>query len=456
MPQTCSLDLARRHPTPAMPLQDSDGGALQVAATVLPTAGNANVDHATSARECCDANCDPDADASSTHRSWTPEKAREHASGTRVEPEQEVMRRITLSGAGEVRRNVQHEVDGIKLHLSTKSTTGYRGVSYKPSANSSKPYQSVGPHPEGRHLGYFTTALDAARAFANYVRSPDQYKANEQLAAIAATATNRQMLRDRGVLAEAQGYELHLSNNSKSGYVGVRFDKYHPGKPYKAEAQVRGQKRSLGYHATAIDAAVAVAKCLRSGSPTLATLNPTAAEVMDDAAISAAAAMSSAPPSDVASSSSAPPTSRAAGKVLVAVNNNQRSTPTGTASPTMEAASNDAASTDVPPGDAPPNAATAAAVAAAAAAAAAAKKAAAIQAKAEAMAAEAKAAAAHAMAAGARAKAAMAEAEAEAAEAQALATAAAAKADADAMQANASSTLVMLAMASQDRSAVRC
>lgn len=168
------------------------------------------------------------------------------------------------AAAGLVQRGVAREVDGVELHLSTKSTTGYRGVSYKPLANSSRPYQAVGPQPEGKHLGYFTTAVDAARAYADFVRSPTQYKANEQRAAVAATETAMQALRERGIVTEARGYQLHLStNNAKTGYLGVRFDKHHPTKPFKAEVQVRGQKRSLGYHATAVDAAIAYAKCLR-------------------------------------------------------------------------------------------------------------------------------------------------------------------------------------------------
>jgi len=40
----------------------------------------------------------------------------------------------------------------------------------------------------------------------------------------------------------------------------VRYDKHHPNKPWKAEGPTRGQKRSLGYHATAVEAAVAYAK----------------------------------------------------------------------------------------------------------------------------------------------------------------------------------------------------
>ena len=159
-----------------------------------------------------------------------------------------------------VERGVVKEHNGLDLHLSTKNATGYKGVSYKPTAHPSKPYQAVGPQPEGKHLGYFVSALGAAEAYARYVSSPSRYETAERLNAEEEAIVKEELLKGRGLETEAGGYKLHLSATRKTGYLGVRYDKHHPNKPYKAEACFVGKKISLGYHPTAIDAAVAFAR----------------------------------------------------------------------------------------------------------------------------------------------------------------------------------------------------
>jgi len=163
-----------------------------------------------------------------------------------------------------LRRGVQKEIDGVLLHLSCKNSTGYKGVSYKPAAHPSKPYHATGPQPEGRHLGYFTTAVGAARAYARFIASPADFEAHEKKDAQEAIKKAEEELISRGVVTEAGGYRLHLSAKRQSGYLGVRYDKHHPSKPWKAEGPSRGQKRSLGYHASAIEAAVAYAKFMET------------------------------------------------------------------------------------------------------------------------------------------------------------------------------------------------
>jgi len=167
---------------------------------------------------------------------------------------------LQAAEASLVERGVIQEHNGIKLHLSTKNVTGYKGVSYKPTAHPSKPYQAVGPQPEGKHLGYFTSPLCAAEVYARYMLSPSSYETTERRAAEEATIQQVELLKGRGVETEACGVKLHLSATRKSGYLGVRYDKHHPNKPYKAEACYAGKKISLGYHSSAVDAAVAFAR----------------------------------------------------------------------------------------------------------------------------------------------------------------------------------------------------
>ena len=65
-------------------------------------------------------------------------------------------------------RSALAESAGVQLQLSSRSGTGYLGVTYVRN-NASKPYQARGPKPELRFLGYFATAVEAAVCYAQYV-----------------------------------------------------------------------------------------------------------------------------------------------------------------------------------------------------------------------------------------------------------------------------------------------
>merc|ERR1719469_869018 len=60
-----------------------------------------------------------------------------------------------------------HEADGMTLHLSAKSATGYKGVIHCPSMKA-RPFKAMGPGRDGAFLGYFATAVEAAVCYARH------------------------------------------------------------------------------------------------------------------------------------------------------------------------------------------------------------------------------------------------------------------------------------------------
>jgi len=113
----------------------------------------------------------------------------------------------------------QANAEGLTLVRAESNSTGYKGVTWnkRPEAT---PYQAqVRRGGKNVHLGYFTTAEEAALC---YARSP------EAQAAVAAAAaappapppmTAEEALRQ----AEAEGLTLLKSDGSSTGYKGVRF-----------------------------------------------------------------------------------------------------------------------------------------------------------------------------------------------------------------------------------------
>ena len=161
------------------------------------------------------------------------------------------------------------EACGLRLHLSRRSTTGYKGVVYIPEYRGtgtpmSKPYLVIGPrherivggggssHNNRVYLGSYKTAVEGAVAFAQYV------------------ARGRARPAAHDLVSEAYGVKLHLSHRSSSGYEGVRehlpYEGYVGVARYRAVAPMRGGKMgpTIGYFATALEAAVAFAKFVQS------------------------------------------------------------------------------------------------------------------------------------------------------------------------------------------------
>ena len=147
------------------------------------------------------------------------------------------------------------EAEGLRLHLSPRSSTGYLHVHREPNYPSgqprAKPFQAKYRR-HGRHfsLGHFATAVEAAVAYARHI-ARDGEAAGEADAA--------------GIVTEAEGMQLHLSPHSNTGYrCVIRKPNYPsgqpPAKPFEAQDRRDGRNFSLGYFATAVEAAVAYAR----------------------------------------------------------------------------------------------------------------------------------------------------------------------------------------------------
>ena len=134
--------------------------------------------------------------------------------------------------------------------LVADNRTGYFGVTHQ--AYKSKPYQARVKR-AGRqvYLGSFATAEEAALCVA---RSPEG-QAAAQKAAAAVPLTSEEARQQ----AQAEGLMLVVAKNS-TGYFGVYLT--HPGrpKPYQAAVWRGGKQVSLGYFATAEEAALCVAR----------------------------------------------------------------------------------------------------------------------------------------------------------------------------------------------------
>ena len=180
---------------------------------------------------------------------------------------------------------VVKEADGFQLHLSRKSGTGYLGVSLirqhgRRSRTNSSGYMGVFPHGgrfRARHasggkltcIGNYSTAVEAAVAIAKHVASAGQEQEsdgveaeeeNEAEAQDDAEADEEMGEEMEEAVNEAEGVKLHLSQRSSTGYLGVV--------PYrgrfKAQHTSGGKVIYIGVFATAVEAAMAVAKHITS------------------------------------------------------------------------------------------------------------------------------------------------------------------------------------------------
>jgi len=141
---------------------------------------------------------------------------------------------------------VATEAEGLRLHLSSSSATGYKGV-VSSSHGRFRAQRTVGR--SNVILGVFGTAVEAALA---YARSVGEYDSP-------------------AVVAEAEGMRLHLSDRSATGYQGVHMDKGR----FRAQRTVNGANHVLGQtFDTAVEAAVAYARAF--GPPARAGVAPRA------------------------------------------------------------------------------------------------------------------------------------------------------------------------------------
>jgi len=152
----------------------------------------------------------------------------------------------------------QAEAEGLMLLRSESSSTGFKNVSFDSSRH--KPYQAkVSRSGTQVTLGFFATAEEAALA---YARSPEAQAAVAAVAAAAASPAPPPMTAEEALRqAEAEGLTLLQSERNSTGFKGVQFNSRNSKtKPYQALARRVGNNVSLGFFATAEEAALAYAR----------------------------------------------------------------------------------------------------------------------------------------------------------------------------------------------------
>ena len=145
---------------------------------------------------------------------------------------------------------VPTEHGDLALFLSAKSASGYLGVTRK--TRGSGRFEVVGPGPDRRQLGTYDCPVSAAYAYAFFMLQVHGKRADEDAVKL------------EGMVKVADGFELALSPDSSTGYLGVS---HRTGKspPFQAEASHGGVRYRLGSFHDALSAAVAVAKFRQSG-----------------------------------------------------------------------------------------------------------------------------------------------------------------------------------------------
>ena len=134
--------------------------------------------------------------------------------------------------------------------LVANNTTGFFGVYHHPGR--SKPYEAqVRRGGKMLYLGHFATVEEAALCVA---RSPEGQEAAKQAAAPAPLTSEEARQQ-----AEAERLTL-LVAETKAGYFGVSLPKPGQPKPYQAKLRRGGKQVSLGYFATAEEAALCVTR----------------------------------------------------------------------------------------------------------------------------------------------------------------------------------------------------
>ena len=138
------------------------------------------------------------------------------------------------------------QAEGLRLHLSSSSSTGYKAVIKQASG------RFVARHyVDGRRdsLGCFNTAVEAAVAYAKKVGEAP------------------------ALVSEAEGLQLHLSVSSSTGYKGV-FKQ--PSGRFRTQRKVDGRMVTIGTFDTALEGAVAYARAVLHPSSSAAPSGPSA------------------------------------------------------------------------------------------------------------------------------------------------------------------------------------
>jgi len=166
---------------------------------------------------------------------------------------------------------VAEEAEGLRLHLSSSNSNGYKGVHKDASGRFYAQHRVDGSLVS---IGHFGTAVEAAVV---YARAVGEYQPPAHPPPTVAT--------------EAEGLRLHLSSSNVTGYNNVCK---HPTGRFQAQRKVDGGRVSLGLFGTAVKAAVAYARAVgeapEAGSAVAAAAGQAAPLTLGEAAEGAAAA----------------------------------------------------------------------------------------------------------------------------------------------------------------------
>ena len=173
---------------------------------------------------------------------------------TVVESAVAVARHLQEEEGEEEEEELVTEAKGLKLHLSSKSRTGYLHVIDK----GSRFRAMAGKH---HYLGSFATAVEAATAVARWYlqRNRNGSEGDDEV-----EEDKEDEDEDVEVVTEAEGLKLRLSGQNKTGYLHVTRTK---SSRFRAEVKghgPRGAPLNLGHYGTAVEAAVAVARHLQA------------------------------------------------------------------------------------------------------------------------------------------------------------------------------------------------
>ena len=151
--------------------------------------------------------------------------------------------------------------DGLDLHLSSRSPTGYKGVSEVKGRRLASPYRAKAP--DGSLLGYFATPLEAAVSYARHVIATRSLAVTVN-SAVSEQTPQRPDIATEAILPSGESIRLHLSSRAASGYRGVTRSpsRHRTSAPFMARL---GPSTAdwFGYHASAVSAAIAVAVALQ-------------------------------------------------------------------------------------------------------------------------------------------------------------------------------------------------
>ena len=147
----------------------------------------------------------------------------------------------------------QAQAEGLTL-LVADNKTGFFCVSLDKPGRSKHCQARVRRGGKDVSLGCFATAEEAALCVA---RSPEGRAAAAERAAVAVPPLTSEEARQQ---AQAEGLTLVVSESSTAGYLCVHLAKPGKLKPFKAQVSRGGKIASLGYFATADEAALYVAR----------------------------------------------------------------------------------------------------------------------------------------------------------------------------------------------------